>query len=62
MDFILIILISGIMAHFVTKAMAMVIIRNLKTLSPASNEMMAISSTQLLDTKDTATKQFGFNH
>lgn len=50
------------MAHFETKATAMVIIRNLKTLSPASNEMMAISSTQLLDTKDTATKQFGFHH
>lgn len=50
------------MAHFVTKATAMVIIRNLKTLSPESNEMMAVSSTQLLDTKDTATKQFGFHH
>lgn len=62
MDFILIIPIPGLMAHFVTKAKAMVIIRNLKTVSPASNEMMAISSTQLLDTKDTATKQFGFYH
>lgn len=62
MDFILIIPIPGLMVHFVTKAKAMVIIRNLKTVSPASNEMMAISSTQLLDTKDTATKQFGFYH
>lgn len=50
------------MAHFITKAIAIIIKLVLKGLFPESNEMMVISFTQLLDTKDTATKQFGFCH
>lgn len=52
------------MAHFITKAIAITIKKKLvlKRLFPESHEMMVISFTQLLDTKDAATKQFGFCH